>query len=760
MKHGCLILLILILFIASGCAQPQVETPILPSTADAKPPAAEEATPTPTPTPLSPPTETPTPPPAEYPAPSIYYPMDNVHEVGVRPEANELYVMGMHSPLILVVDISSPDYPVVGDIWLPGGETMFIPQIVFSDDGKYAYVSCHHNEAHIESWGVEDANYIAVIDCLKKDVDRIIPMKDYQLSASTVASRDGNWLYFTGYLFEPNSPSQKMGIGKLDLRSQEVVNFLPMGDVSPSITLVITLSKNGEHIYVAQGEQPELQKSYFKVIDAEDLKVVSSVEVGDGAWYVAVTPDGQKAYVSNRWSNDVTVINLETMEAIKQIAVGPEPREIAITPDGGKAYVTLPGAAAVLAGAPTYLGGNSVAVVDTREDILLGTTEVCFDPESIAMDPDGTKVYVADGGSDGPVDPAEVHIIDTANDAYLRPIILKQVSQVAPSGIDVTPDNSKLFITSWPRKSLIVIDVASSNIIGELNIDPRAVKVSADGSNAYIFIPSSRLGEAKLSIIDTSSLEVTKSINLGKTGCADVGPTPSYRIVLNNSETIAYINYETLQKHIKPPVWLDPDDTGLVAVDLVKGEVISKIAYSEHPDINYKGIALTPDDAKLLVSDSPSQTVVVVDTSTNAVIDRIKVGNNPTEIKITQDGKRAYVLQQHGRTLLTIIDLETHGIIEDIQYPCGVTAQMDFELSADERYVYIPVFDSNFVHIFDMEERKTVKVIDTGLDPLNIAITADKRYIYVSEVTGDQISVIDTTTNSLIKTIKLGELIE
>ena len=52
MKHGCLIPLILILFIASSCAQPQVETPTLPSTADAKPPT-EEATPIPTLAPAS-----------------------------------------------------------------------------------------------------------------------------------------------------------------------------------------------------------------------------------------------------------------------------------------------------------------------------------------------------------------------------------------------------------------------------------------------------------------------------------------------------------------------------------------------------------------------------------------------------------------------------------------------------------------------------------------------------------------------------------
>ncbi|MCK4786986.1 MAG: hypothetical protein KAV87_24725, partial [Desulfobacteraceae bacterium] len=46
MKRGCLILLTLILFIASGCVQPQVETPMVPSTEGAEQPA-ETVSPTP-----------------------------------------------------------------------------------------------------------------------------------------------------------------------------------------------------------------------------------------------------------------------------------------------------------------------------------------------------------------------------------------------------------------------------------------------------------------------------------------------------------------------------------------------------------------------------------------------------------------------------------------------------------------------------------------------------------------------------------------
>lgn len=685
----------------------------------------------------------------ERPTASTYYAMDNVHEVAVHPGRKELYVTSIHSPLILVVNIDSADYPVLSEIKLPGGDLDFTPYIIFSHNGAHAYMTRHHYNEYIASWGLQNASYIVVINCAKRKIDRIIS-PPYELWASLVPSPDGRWLYFAT---QPR-PGRPAGIGKLDLSNLEVVGFLPLSSNSNPF---ITLSSNGKYIYAAQGEHPSgFGDNLFKVVDAESLKVISSVEVGDGPRYVAVTPDGSKAYVSNQWSNSVSVINLDTMKVAENIPVGPEPRKIAVTPDGSKAYVALPGVAQMLAGGPGYLAGNSVAVIDTKQNILLGSVDVHPDPESVAMDPDGTRVYVGDGGCNGPVDPAEVHVIETTKDTYFRSIILRQAAQYAPAGIDVTPDNSKIFVTiftGFPKGSLIVIDVATGNVVDKLNINPRAVKVSADGSKVYAFSPASDSSEAKLFIIDSNSLKILKSINLGKTGCLDVGPIPSYRIIINSAETVAYINYETLQKNVKGPEWVDPDDTGLVAVDFAK-ENVDKIFYSKNPDVNHKGMALTPDETRLFVSDPSSQTVVAINTSTNEIVARIPVGNSPSEIKISKDGKRAYVLQQFG-TLITIIDVNTYELLKRIDFPSGIHAQMDFEFSLDERYVYTAGFDSNFVLVYDLQQGRVIKAIDTGLDPLVMARTPNSHYIYVSEVTDDEISVVDTTTNNIVKTIKL-----
>ena len=338
-------------------------------------------------------------------------------------------------------------------------------------------------------------------------------MAPYPLE-SVVPSPDGRWLYVTAGDF----PSNRLGIGKLDMESQKVVGFLPLDGVN-----FITISGDGKRIYATQGcnlfgapapawcHPPNL----FSIVDAESSQVVSSVPVGDGPRYVAVTPDGRKAYVSNQWSNDIS-------------------------------------------------------------------------------------------------------------------------------------------------------------------------------------------------------------------------------IVLNGAEDTAYLLGRSAE---------------VIVVDMTRGEVVARIPFAGGPIHVSRGLALTPDESKLFVSDYYSQTVAVIDTFTKGLAARVPVANLPSEIRISQDGKRAYVLQQQGTTMMTVIDVDTYDILRRIDFP--ISGSLDFELSADERYAYIADFDLNFVMVYDLQEGKVAKVIGVGLDPFNMVDTPDGRLIYVTNFTTDDISVVDTTINTASKTIKL-----
>jgi YVTN family beta-propeller protein len=81
------------------------------------------------------------------------------------------------------------------------------------------------------------------------------------------------------------------------------------------------------------------------VIDTATNTVVATVGVGSFPLSVAVTPNGQRAYVTNQSSNNVSVIDTATNAVVATVPVGLAPKGVAITPDGKLAYVANGGAA-------------------------------------------------------------------------------------------------------------------------------------------------------------------------------------------------------------------------------------------------------------------------------------------------------------------------------------------------------------------------------------------------------------------------------
>lgn len=722
MRNKILVAIILAIILAS-CTPMSIPSPIPTSTEATVPTDALILTPT-----LLPST------PADYPAPKTYYPMDNTHVVAVRPGGKELYVYSYESSdMVLVVDIDSPDYPVTGIIQLNGKRPTH-SYISFSNDGTRAFLTrgldCQYEDI-CANFG--DFIYIVVINTERKEIEFQIPMPHpiFPVEA-TIPSPDGKWLYFVAR----NVKTNRLGVAKIDLDKKEVVGFLELEG-----TNFITISPDGTQLYVTQGcnlfGAPPISgctpPNLFTVIDSEKLVVVSSVPVGDGPRYIAVTPDGTKAYVSNQWSNNTSVIKLDKMEVITTLNVGADRSAIAITPDGKKAYITLPG---------SYTGlqfNNRVAVIDVEKDIVISEIEVGMEPLTIAIDPDGSRAYVPVGNANGP-NPAEVVIIDTVNDIYLRPIILRRAAQVMPTAIDITPDGKTLFVVSErkekniSRTRLLVIDAASHTVLNTLDLQPRGVKVSMDGMKVFVF------SEQELIVLNSTTLETTQSIDL-----RSVYPNyPAYfdqqvfRIVLNSAENIAYLL--GMSKEI-------------IVVDMIKGEITDRVSFADQPIRGPKGLALTPDGTKLFVSDYYSMTVAVIDTVNNTVTAKIPVDNPPSEIKVSSDGKRVYVLERSGQTLLSIFDADTYELIN--RYYWSVSHPLDFELSQDERYIYFIDFDPNFIYVYDLQEDKVNEILKTGLDPFNMASTLDKRYIYITNFTSDSISIFDAEKNQILDSIIL-----
>jgi len=653
--------------------------------------------------------------------------------VALTPDGKELWAYGCHSPFIAIIDTTRPDYPVVGTVQIPGDHRAPISQIIFSSDGRYAYMT---NSSYLFSQEpfsgtIEINSQILIIDVVSRCVSAIIKTDPIYLGTfqgSLVLSPDGATLMMSA--FNGSYPNDN-GILRLDLRTNRLIGFTRVPGLSSFV-----LSADGRYLYCTTGSPTP---GLLSIVDTQTWQIKRSITVGKEPTGVALTPDGSKAGVTNFESGSVSLVDLSSMTVIKTIMLGLQPNGIAASPDGKKMYV------GTFRPISSDLSGNEISVIDIESDALKKYIVTGPEPQRLVMHPDGTRLFVSCGNANGQR-PAMAHVIDVVNDIYIQPIILRESAQFAPTGIETTPDGKRLFVISEARQSLLTIDVSTKSLISEQAIHPRALKVSQDGKRLFVFSPHyPAINQGKLLVLDTHSLQILDSIDLGDTETGVWWDTTVDRIVLDSKEKTAYLTAG--------------DIVHVIIVDLVGRKVKEKIPVGTL-FANFRSMALTPDDRLLFVGDNPSRRVVVIDASTYSAIASITMDDQPRGIQVSGNGERAYVFQQiTGR--LSTIDANSLAITRNVDIPYGIGQYSDFLLSADERYAIVMCFDPNWIAVFEIQEANPDMRIKTlsysGLDPLGCVASADRKLLFATNFSSDTISVFDMVSMKIIDTIAIGD---
>ncbi|MGC1954157.1 MAG: beta-propeller fold lactonase family protein [Gammaproteobacteria bacterium] len=187
----------------------------------------------------------------------------------------------------------------------------------------------------------------------------------------------------------------------VDVRRREVVDSVPVGR-HPHIAL---RSPDGNTIYVTSEGDMKLV-----AIDATTGKPQFEVPLFGWPRVLAVSADGRTGYQTMRWLNGILVIDFEAQRVVDRIAFAmptfaPEGKDAhgpALTPDGEKLWLTTQ-------------TSNDVAVIRTEDRRLLRRIPVGQDPNWIGLTPDGQLAVVSNTASN------DVSVIDTARDTAWLP---------------------------------------------------------------------------------------------------------------------------------------------------------------------------------------------------------------------------------------------------------------------------------------------------------------------------------------------------
>ncbi len=144
--------------------------------------------------------------------------------------------------------------------------------------------------------------------------------------------------------------------------------------------------------------------------------------------------------------------------------------------------------------------------------------------------------------------------------------------------------------------------------------------------------------------------------------------------------------------------------------------------------------------------------VTVINTTTNAVIATIPVGQTPTSVSVSPDGTRVYVTNQRANSI-SVINTGTNSVISTI--PVAAFSPTSVTVSPDGKLLYVVNLNSNNVLVFSIATNTVLATIGVGGYPVGIAVSPNGSMVYVAN-SSNTISVIDVATNQVKTSIPVG----
>lgn len=268
----------------------------------------------------------------------------------------------------------------------------------------------------------------------------------------------------------------------------------------------------------------------------------------------------------------------------------------------------------------------------------------------IVFDPDGRTFYVSGGVDDN------VHIFDSGDHGWVErkgsPVALGHHGKGI--GIDVKPQAAGIAITADGRK-IVVADYYNDSI--------SVLTKSADNSWTK-----------------TSELDLRPGkINPAQSGVP--GGEYPFWVAIKGNET-AYVSSERDRE-----------------IDVVKmgetPELVKRIHLRGQPN----KMCLNREGTRLYVAQDESDSVAVINTISNEVVENIFVGG-PAQFSLFSSGATGN---------------NTNSVT----------------LSPDGKYLYVTNGTANDVAVVSLEERKVIGLIPTGLYPNSVSLNSDGSYVYV-----------------------------
>jgi YVTN family beta-propeller protein len=361
---------------------------------------------------------------------------------------------------------------------------------------------------------------------------------------------------------------------------------------------------------------------------------------------LALSRDGARLYVVCEGTDEVVAIDARSSKMLRRIPVGRAPKGLALAPSGKRLYVA-------------NSWSDSVSEIDTGSLEVVRTLPAGFEPNAVATDRGERTLFVANRISN------DISVVDLATARELKRLLAGR----GASYLALSPDGSRLYSThiypklkefrTAPESEITVVDVARQIVIDRYRLEQAAgvfhVALSADG----------RLGIAAemrpKNLIPLAHVEhgwvIGNALSLfgediGEVVHAPIDEleryfTPPFAVVIAPDKSAAYVSATgsdsvtvvDIPKLLAYVRKLSPAERRALPNDLSASAnyVAARIAVGSGP----KGLALSPDGARLYVANRTGDTISVIDTASRRVTGELGLGA-PATLTAARRGERLF----------------------------------------------------------------------------------------------------------------------
>ena len=495
------------------------------------------------------------------------------------------------------------------------------------------------------------------------------------------------------------------------------------------------------YIYSAQWENGNID-----VIDAQTFKMHEQFNAGQTASWATLNQARTRLYVLNDVADKLVVLDTRDGSILIEVAIAGRPINLYVPNDDSRVYVGYWSGAVALV--------DSIAVVDTSSAEVVHI--VSNRADAIAISPDGTSLFVADGFS------SVISAYDTTT--YLVRAT-GQINQSHPKSLRVSPDGSVLYmggahfidtLNAFRTDTLQpIFSVPTESVFGQ------SIAISFDGRYVY-----SVGGNGGMAILDGVSGQLVNQVG-ACVGSDGVSLSPdnrfvyvmcpfSYSIEVFDAHTLAPLG--SLSGYFTPNWSMDFIGTppGDILVSNHVGTSVSQILPLTNTAVEFGAVGsgqtdlvVSPNRRWLYVGLGSNNSVAVVSLALSPPppTEFIALDSAPDRLAISPDGRRLYV-SQSGADKVSVIDLRTRSVIGTLEFEAG-TAPRAMAVTTNNRKLYVGLFNWSYVDVFDTSSLERSERIYLANNSSAIVPSEDGEFMYVVG-SNNHLYKIDTASDSIV----------